>query len=98
MSKTPRTDAAEVAMYDDCFAGAPQKVVPAKISRQLETELADARAEIERKDKLIEQLKLALKTLRKYPHTYKMTGQGCIVTDKDLEQCDAALLAAERGE
>ena len=55
-------------------------------------------AEIERKDKLIEQLKLALKTLRKYPHTYKMTGQGCIVTDKDLEQCDAALLATERGE
>ena len=48
MSKTPRTDAAEVAMYDDCFAGAPQKVVPAKIARQLETELADARAEIER--------------------------------------------------
>ena len=50
------------------------------------------------KDKLIEQLKLALKTLRKYPHTYKMTGHGSIVVGKDLEQCDAALLAAERGE
>lgn len=46
----------------------------------------------------IEQLKLALKTLRKYPHTYKMTGQGSIIVDKDLEQCDAALSAAERGE
>ena len=71
----------------------------------LETELADkdkqlaeARAEIERKDKLIEQLKLALKTLRKYPHTYKMTGQSSIVVDKDIEQCNAALLAAERNE
>ena len=59
--------------------------------------LVEARAEIERKDKLIEQLKLALKTLRKYPHTYKMT-QGSIVVDKDIEQCNAALLAAERSE
>jgi len=49
------------------------------------------------KDALIEQLKLALKTLRKYPHTYKMTGQSSIVVDKDIEQCNAALLAAERG-
>ena len=65
---------------------------------QLKAELTEARAEIERKDKLIEQLKLALKTLRKYPHTYKMTGRSSIVVDKDIEQCNAALLAAERGE
>ena len=127
MSKTPRVDDREFAAID---LKPSSRVVYASFARQLETELADARAEIERlrqelrdnstlaarqivpaemlvddltaeierKDKLIEQLKLALKTLRKYPHTYKMTGQGCIVTDKDLEQCDAALLAAERDE
>ncbi len=69
---------------------------------QLKAELAEARARlavIERAhDSTIEQLKLALKTLRKYPHTYKMTGQSSIVVDKDIEQCNAALLAAERGE
>ena len=128
MSKTPRTD--EQILHHANGNWHPSAFVLASFARQLETELADARAEIERlrqelrdnstlaarqivpaemlvddltaeierKDKLIEQLKLALKTLRKYPHTYKMTGQGCIVTDKDLEQCDAALLAAERGE
>ena len=103
MSKTPRTDAGLIMVeirtpLYGAILTSQKGVVDASFARQLETELADARAEIERKDKLIEQLKLALKTLRKYPHTYKMTGQGCIVTDKDLEQCDAALLAAEGGE
>ncbi len=65
-------------------------------AEKLEFKLTEARAEVERKDRLVEQMKLALKTLRKYPHTYKMTGQGCVITDKDLEQCDALLSAAER--
>ena len=77
---------------------AAREILEAEIKRADKRKIKELRAEIERKDKLIEQLKLALKTLRKYPHTYKMTGQGCIVTDKDLEQCDAALLAAERDE
>lgn len=115
------------------LAEAEKKVFAYKTALELsESELIDARAEIERlrarnaildnaiaemteeqsalcaegqtitelvaaKDKLIEQLKLALKTLRKYPHTYKMTGRSSIVVDKDIEQCNAALLAAERG-
>lgn len=110
MSDTPWTDERE-RVGKIRSSSALMGVVPAVYARELETELAEARAEIvrldhqrragwteiKRKNKLIDQLKLALKTLRKYPHTYKMTGQGCIVTDKDLEQCDAALLAAERG-
>ncbi len=116
MSKTPRVDDREFAAID---LKPSSRVVYASFARQLETELADARAEIERlklvsqnqetviaaqrrsakaKNELIEQLKLALKTLRKYPHTYKMTGRSSIVVDKDIEQCNAALLAAERGE
>lgn len=86
---------------------------PAEVERDaLKKQLADARADVghwkgecnalqrmvHEAQAVIEQLKLALKTLRKYPHTYKMTGQGSIVVYKDLEQCDAALLAAERGE
>lgn len=102
-SETPRTDA-ELKL-EAFFDGAGiVETVLVEFAEQLETELADkdkqlaeARAEIERKDKLIEQLKLALKTLRKYPHTYKMTGRSSIVVDKDIEQCNAAL-AAERGE
>ena len=77
---------------------AAREILEAEIKRADKRKIKELRAEIERKDKLIEQLKLALKTLRKYPHTYKMTGRSSIVTDKDLEQCDAALLAAERGE
>ena len=103
MSKTPRTDVNEVEITG--YAMSPRHYVRSDIARQLENELADkdrqlaeARAEIERKDKLIEQLKLALKTLRKYPHTYKMTGRSSIVVDKDIEQCNAALSAVERGE
>lgn len=54
--------------------------------------------EIERKDKLIEQMRDALLALRKYPNTYRETGQGCRVVDVDINKCDAALSAAERGE
>ena len=92
MSKTLRTKSDAIKYLAEMGHLACDRI------EHLETELADARAEIERKDKLIEQLKLALKTLRKYPHTYKMTGRSSIVVDKDIEQCNAALLAAERGE
>ena len=77
---------------------AAREILEAEIKRADKRKIKELRAEIERKDKLIEQLKLALKTLRKYPHTYKMTGRSSIVVDKDIEQCNAALLAAERGE
>ena len=52
---------------------------------------------IEHKDKLIEQMREALKALRKYPNTYIATGQGGGIAENDLAMCDAAL-AAERGE
>ena len=77
---------------------AAREILEAEIKRADKRKIKELRAEIERKDKLIEQLKLALKTLRKYPHTYKMTGRSSIVVEKDIEQCNAALLAAERGE
>lgn len=64
---------------------------------QLTKELAEARAEIGRKSRLIEQMREALKALRKYPNTYITTGQGAGIAEKDLAMCDAAL-TAERGE
>ena len=46
---------------------------------------------------VIEQMREALKALRKYPNTYIATGQGGGIAENDLAMCDAAL-AAERGE
>ncbi len=46
MSKTPRTDVNEVEITG--YAMSPRHYVRSEIARQLETELADARAEIER--------------------------------------------------
>ena len=65
--------------------------------RALGEQLARARAEIESKNRLIEQMREALKALRKYPNTYIATGQGGGIAENDLAMCDAAL-AAERGE
>ena len=61
MSKTPRTDAntktvQHTSYYMGAALSAKIEVVDADIARQLETELNDARAEIERKSKLIEKL------------------------------------------
>ena len=64
---------------------------------EAEAKLAKAQAEIERKDKLIEQMREALKALRKYPNTYIATEQGYGIAENDLAMCDAAL-AAERTE
>jgi HPt (histidine-containing phosphotransfer) domain-containing protein len=57
MSKTPICDRWE---YDSYSGGL---VVPLNVAKDLEIELAEARAEIERKDKLIEQMRDALKAL-----------------------------------
>ena len=68
---------------------------------QLKTELADkdrqlaeARAEIERKDKLIEQMLEALENIRDYPgHIDYTTGEV-----HSMQEIAIAALAAERGE
>ena len=55
MSKTPRTD--EHILHHGNGNWHPSAFVLASFARQIETELAEARAEIERKDKLIEQMR-----------------------------------------
>lgn len=129
MSDTPKTDmfcrtVDHTAIVGGKIYQATIETVDASFARQLERELAEARAEIDamqmgkmspcdyytskeseenlcrelfERDKLIEQMRSALVVLRKYPYTYKTTGQGSIVIDNDLAQCDAALSAAERG-
>ena len=57
MSKTPRTDE-HLRMKEE---NGHTVIVSSEFARQLETELADARAEIERKDALIEQVLEALR-------------------------------------
>lgn len=46
MSKTPRTDKKEFKLYDESLSR-PCSVVRSSFARQLETELSEARAEIE---------------------------------------------------
>ena len=58
MSKTPRTD--EHILHHGNGNWHPSAFVLASFARQIETELAEARAEIERKDQLIEQMREAL--------------------------------------
>jgi hypothetical protein len=106
MSKTPRTDE-HLRMKEE---NGHAVIVSRDFARQLETELADkdkqlaeARAEVERKDRLIEQMQGALtkligtlevmsvmpETLGKYPVL--------AIDAPELEQARAAL-AAERSE
>ena len=47
--------------------------------------------------KLVEQMAETLLALRKYPNTYKQTGQGNAVVDNDLMLCDAALDVIKSG-
>ena len=92
MSKTPRTD--EHILHHANGNWHPSAFVLASFARQLETELADARAEIERKDKLIEQMLEALENIRDYPgHIDYTTGEV-----HSMQEIAIAALAAERGE
>ena len=87
MSRTPICDRWEYESYSSGL------VVPLNVAKELETELADkekqlaeARAEIERKNKLIEQMRGALRlALPEARSTH-------------VEQTILAALAAERGE
>ena len=66
----------------------------ASFVRQLERELTEARAEVERKDKLIEQMREALENIRDYPgHIDYTTGEV-----HSMQEIAIAALAAERGE
>lgn len=85
MSDTPRTDAREFAAIEL----KPSRVVYASFARQLETELAETRAEIERKGKLIEQMRVALKLALLFIPENAVDA---------IRLSKAALSAAERGE
>ena len=93
MSKTPRTDEA-------MFATAMNRtvVVHVKFAQQLETELAEARAVIERKDKLIEQMREALQlTVDEYSlHVSRYENRNA--HDDPCYIAAEQALAAERGE
>ena len=125
MSKTPRVDDREFAAID---LKPSSRVVYASFARQLETELADARAEIERlrqelrdnstlaarqivpaemlvddltaeierKDKLIEQMREALKLVDSVPLVFPKWFDGDDISVWDVVK--AALSAAERDE
>ena len=99
MSKTPRTDAEFKleAFFDG--AGIVETVL-VEFAEQLEAELADkdrqldeARAEIERKDALIERLRSTLACARPY-----VADSDSLTAKMMLDTIDAALEAAERGE
>jgi hypothetical protein len=62
---------------------------------ELERFVPRLQREIVELKKLVEQMAEALLALRKYPNTYKQTGQGNAVVDDDLILCDAALDAAK---
>jgi len=63
-TKTPRTQAA-IKTYGDYIRR--EDAVPIEFAEQLETELAEARADIERKDKLIEQMREIFQNIVDYP-------------------------------
>ena len=87
MSKTPRTD--EHILHHGNGNWHPSAFVLASFARQIETELAEARAEIERKDKLIEQMREALVAAK---------NDGKMQSAITYQLIIAALSAAERGE
>ncbi len=93
MNNTPRTDEREFAAIE---LKPSSRVVYASFARQLETELVEARAEIGRKDKLLEQMREALEACAEFIHYYDQEHN--IGDGKELEQAIAALSAAERGE
>ena len=100
MSITPRTD--EQLKLEAFFDGIGiVETVEIEFAQQLETELADAQAEIERKDQLIEQMREALK----FSLVADEIRQSRNVSASDInDACEtsrikraAALSAAERG-
>ena len=92
MSDTPWTDERE-RVGKIRSSSALMGVVPAVYVRELETELAETRAEIERKDKLIEQMREALKSAIVVVGFYEAnTGAG-----KGIGQMVEAAIKAERG-
>jgi len=99
MSKTPRTD--EHILHHGNGNWHPSAFVLASFARQIETELAEARAEIERKDKLIEQMREALEFLRETQGYKAVNGKDSKYIHMRSEawsKCGFALDAAERGE
>ena len=99
MSKTPRTD--EHILHHGNGNWHPSAFVLASFARQIETELAEARAEIERKDKLIEQMREALEFLRETQGYKAVNGKDSKYIHMRSEawsKCGFALDAAERNE
>ena len=85
MNKTPRTD--EQILHHDNGNGHPSAFVFASFARELEEELIEARAEIESKEKLVEQMREALRAWVRRPD---------IPLREAIKVTEAALEAAEK--
>lgn len=101
MTKTPRTD--EQLKLEAFFDGIGiVETVEVEFAQQLETELADARAEIERKDALIEQMRDALSLILEGAihdfHYICQRRDNCLCWGCQKKRVKAALSAAERGD
>jgi len=93
MSNTPRMDA--------IFLKYARKEITATQTREecdkIERELAEARAEIERKDKLIEQMRVALAWLYQWTKNEIEHFDANTPDDEIIKDVEAALSAAEMG-
>ena len=96
MSETPRTDEHLRWRRDNGLVA----VISREFARGLEIELAEARAEIERKDALIEQMREALKGASAHfdRNYYSVKNDPDFEDLNDLWRAIEAALAAERGE
>jgi hypothetical protein len=96
VTKTPRTDDAMTWSSD-----MGRLVVNAEIAQKIETELAEAGAEIERKDRLIELMREALSLILEGAiHDFHYVCQhrdNCLCWSCQKKRVNAALSAAERG-
>lgn len=96
MSKTPRTD--EHILHHGNGNWHPSAFVLASFARQIETELAEARAEIERKDQLIEQMREAIRLLADEYSLHVSRYENRNAHDDQCYIVAEQALAAERGE
>jgi hypothetical protein len=94
MSKTPRTDQ---AAFEANFSGTVFKVVDAYFARQLETELAAAKAKLRELRKKINEKKKMSETPRTDEHLRKKeeNGQVVIVSSEFARQLEIELAAAK---
>ena len=93
MIDTPRTNS-----YIEIFPGSRREPRLLDFARQLEREFAEARAEIERKGSLIEQMREEISTALMHLSTNYSIDGGTMADSDAAMHLRAALKAAERGE